>query len=157
MKTLISPTQVLRLAFGETEYLPPQSIRTADIAAAEERYVVPVIGRALHQSLLGGQYPDFTEEYLSAPTALFTRVVVQPQLEIRTGRCGATAPRPPEGQPPDTAARRALMRSLRAQARTLLRRAAGHLAAHPAQFPDYEPENNTLNRCSTDGNLVQIL
>lgn len=44
MKTLITPLQVLRLAFGEGEYLPPESVTEADIAAAERRYLVPVIG-----------------------------------------------------------------------------------------------------------------
>ena len=45
--------------------------------------------------------------------------------------------------------------SLRRQARTLLRRAAEHLEAHAAEFPGYDPDNNILKRCTTDGNLIQ--
>ena len=39
--------------------------------------------------------------------------------------------------------------------RTLLRRAAEYLEAHAAEFPEYDPDNNILKRCTTDGNLIQ--
>lgn len=155
MKTLITPLQALRLAFGADEYLPPDTVRTDDIAAACERYIVPVVGRPLYEKLLAGSYPAFTADYLAAATALFTRIVVQPRLDVRTGRCGTAAPRSTDMQPADAAARRAVMRSLRTQARTLLRGASEYLAAHPAEFPEYDPDRDILNRCSTDGNLVQ--
>ena len=54
MKTLVTPLQALRLAFPEGEALPPGTVAEADIAAAERRYIVPVIGRALHARLLEG-------------------------------------------------------------------------------------------------------
>ena len=144
MNTLISPAQAVRLAFGDGEWLPPEALTEADIAAAEERHIVPVIGRALHERLLEGQYPDFVTSHLAACTAL------------RTGQSGTTAPRTDYGSAPDTTARRALRRSLLAQARTLLRRAAGYLADHRDTIPEYDPDSDILNRCTTDGNLVQI-
>ena len=72
MNTLVTPLQVLKLAFGEGEYLPPEIIAEADIAGAEQRYIVPVVGRALYEKLLAGSYPDFRTEYLASPAALFT-------------------------------------------------------------------------------------
>lgn len=155
MKTLITPLQVVSLAFGDGEGLPPETVTEADIAAAERRYIVPVIGWKLYGRLLGGACPAFTAEYLAAPAALFTRVAIQPRLDIRTGRCGTTAPRSSFAQPADETALRALLRSLRTQARTLLRRAADHLAAHRDEFPEYDPDEDILNRCSIHGNLVQ--
>ena len=56
MKTLITPLQVLKTAFGDGEILPPATIAEADIAAAEQRWIVPVIGRKLHDRLLAGVY-----------------------------------------------------------------------------------------------------
>ncbi len=35
MNTLVTPLQVLKLAFGEGEYLPPEIIAEADIAGTE--------------------------------------------------------------------------------------------------------------------------
>lgn len=155
MKTLITPLQVLRLAFGEGEYLPPESVTEADIAAAERRYLVPVIGLTLYEKLLGGACADFRTGYLEAPAALFTRAVLQPRLDVRTGQCGTVAPKSAAYQPAGPQALRELQRSLRRQARTLLRRAAGHLETHAAEFPEYDPHENILNRCTTDGNFVQ--
>ena len=43
-----------------------------------------------------------------------------------------------------------------AQARMLLHRAAEHLRAHRDEFPEYDPENDIFNRCTTDGGFVQI-
>ena len=41
MNTLITPTQLLQQAFGSGEYLQPDTFSEADIAAAEERYLLP--------------------------------------------------------------------------------------------------------------------
>ena len=38
----------------------------------------------------------------------------------------------------------------------LLHRAAEHLRAHRDEFPEYDPENDIFNRCTTDGGFVQI-
>lgn len=156
MKTLITPLQVLRLAFGGGECLSPESVTEADIAGVERHRIVPVIGQALYEKLLKGSYAGFRDEYLAAPTALFTRLAVQARLDVSTGQCGTTAPKTVCGQPAGEAALSALRQGLRAQARTLLRRAGEHLFAHRDEFPEYDPENDILRRCTTDGGFVQI-
>lgn len=156
MKTLITPSQAHRLSFGEGEYLPPGSIAEADIAAAEARYIVPVIGSALYARLLAGDYPELVSDHLAAPLALFTRAAIQPRLDIRTQPGGAAAPYTDYGRPADAEARRRQRRSLVVEARSLLRRAARHLSDNRERYPEYDPEEDILNRCSLDGNLVQI-
>ena len=113
MNTLVTPLQVLKLAFGEGEYLPPEIIAEADNAGAEQRHIVPVVGRALYEKLLAGSYPDFRTEYLASPAALFTRAVLQPRLDVRTGQCGTTAPKSAYAQPAGDTARRHLARGKR--------------------------------------------
>jgi len=156
MKTLITPLQVLELAFGDEAYLPPQHVAEADIAAAEERHIVPVIGRALHAKLLDGGYPELVADYLAAPAALFTRLAIQPRLDIRTDRCGTTAPKSSWSQPAAAEARQALLRSLRTTARALLRRASEHLRETRRSYPEYDPDCDITCRCTTDGAFVQI-
>ena len=58
---LISPTRALRLAFAAEECLPPGTVAEADIAAAEERYILPVVGPKLYERLLAGAYPALAE------------------------------------------------------------------------------------------------
>lgn len=156
MKTLITPYQVAQQAFGDDEYLAAGRVTEADIAAAEARYIRPVLGAALHERLLDGAYPELVADYLAAPTARYTRLVVQSQLDIRTDRCGTTAPKPDGAQPAGEEARCRQRRALLIEARTLLRRASRHLADHREEFPEYDPRCDIFNRCSIDGGLVQI-
>lgn len=156
MNTLVTPLQVLKLAFAEGACLPADTVVEADIAAAEQRYVVPVIGLDLYEKILGGAYAEFRDDFLAAPVALFTRLTLQPRLDVRTGQCGTSAPKSDFAQPADEQARRDLVRTIRAEARALLRRASLHLRAHRAQYPEYDPLHDVLNRCSTDGGFVQI-
>ncbi|WP_300256578.1 hypothetical protein [uncultured Alistipes sp.] len=156
MNTLITPLQVLKLAFGNGENLPPDAFGEADIAAAEQRHIIPVIGQELYEKILSGTHAEFRDEYLAPPAALFTRLALQPRLDIRTGQCGTSAPKSSWGQPADKEALRRQCRALRSEARTLLRRAVAYLDSHRREFPEYLPEKNILNRCTTDGGFVQI-
>lgn len=155
MQTLITPKQAVALAFADGEQVPPGAIDQNDLAAAETRYVVPVIGKTLYEKLLAGAYPELLAGYVAAPAALFARVVAQPRLDIRTGPDGLTAPKSDYYQPAGEAAARRLQRSLREKARTLLRRATAYIAAHGDDYPEYDAEQNIFNRCRIDGNLVQ--
>ncbi|MCM1151260.1 MAG: hypothetical protein NC209_06490 [Alistipes sp.] len=150
MKTLITPLQALRLAFGDSEILPPETISEADILAAEERWIVPALGRKLHDKLLAEGYPELRTEYLAAPVALFTRALIQPRLNIRTDRSGTLAPKSSYGEPADDEALERLRRQLLRQARTLLTRATEYLNACKTFFPEYEP----AARCSIDGGIL---
>ncbi|MDE5851292.1 MAG: hypothetical protein K2H25_00610, partial [Alistipes sp.] len=93
MNVLISPEQVVRLAFAPDDCLPSELIAEADIAAAAERYLFPVIGRELYDRLMMETNRSFVDQYLAAPLAFYTRLLVQPRVDIRTGRCGPTAPK----------------------------------------------------------------
>ena len=117
---------------------------------------------ALEQIVRVGRVEENEVEFLTQGIEIGHRVaaddlraVLQPRLDVRTGQCGTVAPKSAAYQPAGTQALRELQRSLRRQARTLLRRAAEHLETHAAEFPEYDPHKNILNRCTTDGNFVQ--
>ena len=154
---LISPTRALRLAFAAEECLPPGTDAEADIAAAEERYILPVVGPKLYERLLAGAYPTLVDDFLAAPTALYTRAMIQPRLDIRTGRCGTSAPDSDRTRPAGAEPIRIRRRTLLAEARTLLRRASRHLTAHRDEYPEYDPHRDIFNRCTFDGSLIQSL
>lgn len=155
MKTLITPRRAAEMAFGDGEQAPAGAITTNDLAAAETRYIVPVIGPALHEKLLAGSYPELLTDHLAPAAALFARVIAQPRIDLGTTPCGTTAPRSDYYQPAAEVQTRRLLRTLRNQARTLLRRAADYLKAHAADYPEYDDRANILNRCRIDGNFVQ--
>lgn len=156
MNTLITARQVAELAFDAGEFLPPGAIAEADIAAAEERFLRPVVGQALCDRLREGAYSQLLDGYVAPALAACVRVTVQPMLDIRTGPYGSTAPRSDCFEPADEEQCTARLRALRRRARTLLRRMSEWLDAHAAEHPEYLPDENILKRCTIDGNLVQI-
>ena len=65
MKTLISPTEALRRAFRSDESLAADMLIEADVVIAEQRYVRPVLGAALHDRLLRGDDAAFVQDFLA--------------------------------------------------------------------------------------------
>ena len=156
MKTLIDSSRVVSLAFAGGEYVDPASVPETSIAVAEERWLLPVIGESLHAALAGGEYADFMEEYVAPVIALYTRLLMMPDMAVRSGQYGVTVPASSTFEAADTEQIRMSVRALRHRARTLLHRMSRHLDDHAGEFPEYDPEKNILKRCSTDGNIVQI-
>ena len=58
IKSIITPAEVIAAAFSDGEYVAPEAIAEADIVAATERWVVPVVGSALLDKVAEGEYAD---------------------------------------------------------------------------------------------------
>ena len=156
MKTLISQTEVLRRAFSSHERLPADLIREADIASVEACYLRPILGDALYERLLEGDDATFVADYLADAVALLCRNVVLPRMMHRCTLAGLLRPDPSESTPADVTAVTRDRRMAKQQGINLLRRAVRYIEAHEADFPEYDPDNNVLNHCSTDGGFVQV-
>lgn len=151
MKTLINGEKVIRLAFSNQEGYAPSIITQADIAEAESRYLLPVIGQSLYAHLIAGGYESMREEYVAPAVAAYTRYVVEPYLPLRCVGCVA------EGITTADNERLTLTReALRRKAATLMRRLSDYLNDHAEEFTEYSPEDNILNRCSIYGDIVQV-
>lgn len=156
MKTLITPHEVHRHAFAGGEPLAHDAVGEADIAAAESAFLRPIVGAELHDALLAGRYPEFVADYLTTALALATRTLIQPRLDLRTTQLGTLSPKADNGSPAEVPLLERLRANLRREAMLLLRRASNYLDDHAANFPEYDPHENILHRCMTDGGFVQI-
>lgn len=155
-KNLVTPEEVVALAYAADEHMPASAVAEADIAAAEMRSIMPVMGRALYEAVAAGAYPELREGYAAPAAAMYVRLAMQPLSDVRTGRFGAMAPRSSGYEPAERAKLLDLRRALRAKARTLLHRLHLHLEECASQYPEYDPASDILNRCTTDGGFVQI-
>ena len=153
---IITPAEVLRLAFPDGGYVSSDAVGETDIAAAVERWVVPVAGRGVCAAVAAGSYPDL-KELVAAAAAAATRLEIQPRLNVCTGQGGLTQVSNVYAEAAAESARIELMRSLRFEVRVSLRRLTEYLNENAASVPEYDPRRNVLNRCSTDGGFVQIL
>lgn len=154
MNNIITPRQVADLAFAAGEYLDPEAILEADIAAAQHRYIEPVTGRALAEALAQGRYDDFRDRYAAPALAMWVRVMVQPVMDIRTGPAGSVVQRTASAAPAGDNARAASIAALRQRARQLLRRMSGELERLAAQMPEYDPDSNILAKRRIEGGIV---
>ena len=154
MQTLIDTKEAIALAFADTGYFDPSGLSTAEIAAAEARYVLPVTGRPLYERMLDGGYSALREEYAAPAAAYAVRLLVQPMRDIHAGEGGTTGPYSGNYRPAGTQQLAEARRALRTKARAVLGRLSDHLAAHADDYPEYDPRSDAMRRISTEGGLV---
>jgi len=155
MNMLITPEEVIRLSFRESEYLRSTTVLEADIVAATDRFITPIIGQTMVEQLSLGDYRELMSDYIAPALAASVRLLIQPLLNIRTEEAGATSPRTDSTQQAPQSAMLALHNSLKQRARQLLKRVSDHLNKNADKYPEYDPKSNILNRCSINGGFVQ--
>ena len=155
MAEILTPSEVIALAFGDGEYVAAEAISPLDIDAATERWVRPVVGEGLLQAIGKGKYSELSEGYLKPAIALYTRYIVQPRLNAATSQLGLTVPTGSHRKAADEKAREELMQALLKRARTALKRLSRQLEQQAAEIPEYRSAENILRRCSIDGGFVQ--
>ena len=150
MKTLITAERVYALAFSTEEPYSASVITDTDIAEAESRYLMPVVGEELYNVV--AKYSTLKSEYVEPMVAAWVRYIVEPHLAARCCTCYAEG-RVTEAVNDHT---ELVLRALRDKAVALTRRLSDHLNSHSADYVEYNPKTNPLNRCFIYGNIVQV-
>jgi len=156
MKNLITNEQVISLAFGDGEYLSPEAILDSDIASATYRHIIPVVGTKLYEALLDGSYAPLLETFVAPALAMAVRTMIQPALNVRTGQLGLQISSSLRADSSTKTAMQAVQKSLRLRRQALLKRLSNHLKNHASEFPEYNPSDDAIQRCSIDGGFIQI-
>jgi hypothetical protein len=155
MELLITPAQVAQMAFRAPDFIPLEAVSEATILAAQQKFVRPVLGDALYRAVCGGAYPDLLADYLRPPLALYVKMLMLPRLAVQSGVAGVAEAASKNLARAADAKLRGAVRSLRSDAKALMRRAVEHLeSSSPGTYPEYDPDGNILNRCSTEGGVV---
>lgn len=145
MTTIITPTDVYSLAFSIEENYNVSVVKESDIAIAESRYLLPVVGEGLYSKLINGGYYDLRVNYVAPMLSAWTRYIVEPLLAERCA-LGHGA----------VAVDKQVLTRLKMMAMEQSRRLSRYLDEHSDEYPEYNPVDNPLNHCSIDGNIVQI-
>lgn len=154
MENLISPEEVASMAFAPLDHITTDDINPLTIACAQERFIVPILGEAMIEALLRGDYADLADKWVCPALALYTRALMMPALALRTSAAGVVKS---GNQYLDAATEnelRSLRRSTLAQATTLLRKAVARIESAPDHYPEYDPRMNIWRRCRIDGGVV---
>lgn len=157
MDNIISTSEVIELAFSDGGYIPQGVICKADIKAATERWIEPVVGRALLEAVAAGEYELLKSDYLAPAVAVYTRILVQPRLNAMSGVGGMTVSGSTSRKAAEESVRKELMSGLKTKAKSLLRALSNYLNDNAEQIAEYDKKYNIMNRCVSDGGIVQIL
>lgn len=143
MKILVSPSEVVALAFGSPNTLGESAIPPHSILASQQSFLLPALGEELYDSLTAeeedGSRGAFVEEYLKQPLALYVAARLLPTLAVRVGEVGVVRLAGESFEVVNEATLRKVVARLRAEADTLLARATTFLANNLDLFPDYNP------------------
>lgn len=156
MTQFITEAEIKSLAFTDGEYIADGCISQCDIRSVVERWVVPVVGRAVIEAVEGGKYEELKEEYLKPVVALYTRLEVQPRLNASTSQMGLSVAATSSRRAASDKAREELRRSLKQRAHQLRLRLSDYLEEHQTEIAEYDRKHNILNRCRCDGGFIQI-
>ena len=151
--TLITPAEVLALAFPPTECQREELVGTAVIEAARIRWLEPVLG-PLCTVLEEERYRNFTDEYIKPALAYYVRYLVLAECSAHVATFGVVQGHTAYAKtaPQETLA--LLRKQARSLADTLLNKAVAHVEDHPEQFPEYDPEQNVGKRVLFKGGFI---
>ncbi len=125
----MSPAEVVDYAFATGEYVAEGAITPSDVLAAQQRYLVPVLGKRLSEVVAEGGYSQLREEYIAPTLGLLARI--EAALEA---------------YPPTLAERQ--------RGKLFLQTLSEYLNASCDLYDEYDPEENVMNRCSLVGGFV---
>lgn len=161
MKPLISPAEVIRLAFGSNYSLHERDIPESTILAAQYRLLRPMVGRTLYSRLVSEEEatataPSITAlaERLRTPLALYVVALLLPSLAARVGSLGVVRLEGEGFESADEATVARLCSRLRHDADALLDEATDYLLDNPTLYPDYNPHADIRRHISLSGGIL---
>lgn len=150
---MITPEQVLELAFAANEKITPVSIKQTKIDAAQEKYIRPVLGR-LYDALLDGKYPELLDEYIRPALAYYVRYSVIPDLALKLNDKGAQTYYSEYANTATDKQRAEMRQQARDDANALLDKAVRHIAENRSRYPEYEPRTDIRKKITSNGGII---
>ncbi len=152
-KLLVTGEKVVGMAFPPHTGVTAVSVTDETILTAQEKFIKPVLN-GLYGPLLDGEYPELASGYIKAPLAQYVRMLMLPQLAYSVGIAGISSVKNANLEPCDGKALRLLCRMARANGLTLIKRAVDHIEENADLYPEYDPDENVLNRVDISSQFV---
>ena len=150
---LVTPDEVIELAFSPHDRIDPVVITETRIEAAQLKFLAPML-RGLYTALAEGLYDNFCREFIKPVAAYFVKYHIFLHLSVRIGNDGIIRLKPAESMPADASEINRLRRESRETAYLLLRKAIGHLKKNANEFPEFDPEPPRHKRPRVNGGIV---
>ena len=133
---LITPAEVLELAFPSNQYLPEEMILPAKIDTAQYRFLKPAFGN-LYPCLAEERYETFLGQFVKPALAYYVRYLIIDDLSALPGTSGVLQTEPDYAEAASEKNMEKVKRQAKEDADVLLRFALDYVEAHTDQFPEY--------------------
>lgn len=150
---LITPQEVIDLAFAANDMITPGSIKQTKIDAAQEKFIRPVLGK-LYDALLAGKYPDLLTDYIRPALAYYVRYSVIPDLAVKLNDKGAQLYASEYASTATDKQRVEMRQQAKDDANALLDKAVRHIVEKRNDFPEYERRDNIRSKVITNGGII---
>lgn len=154
MIPLITPQEVVNLAFNSVEQVDAGLVRESTIITAQQKFILPALGQTLYTKVEQGTYQGLCMDKIKMPLALYVRMLSVPMLVAQMGATGVMQHCGANFSTANTSQVNALMRALRVEADTLMQQMLEHVGEHPDAFPDYKAHESVFNKVVILGNLI---
>lgn len=134
---LITPAEVLELAFPSNQYLPEEMILPAKIDAAQYRFLKPAFG-SLYVCLAEERYEMFLNQFVKPALAYYVRYLVIDDLCASTGTSGVLQAETDYAESASEKNMEKVKRQAKEDADILLRQALDYVDTHTDLFPEYD-------------------
>ena len=152
MKLIISPKEVVDIAFQDSPNITEIRISETDIIAAQTKFIKPVLGK-LYEGLQNGQYPELMP-FIKAALANFVKLSIIPKLSVSLGNIGIVQPKADMFASANQETLITLKNAAKTNAYNMMKLAINHIETNPELYPKYSPNDNILNRVSIASGFV---
>lgn len=153
MRVLITAAEVVKIAFANSPGMDPSAINEATILAAQQKFIKPVVGK-VYQKLENGDANSLLEDYVKPALAYCTKILAIPTLASIPGNMGILAHKSDNFAFASEKSILALKKQARTDANAFLQELTDHLEKNPEKYPEYDTDQNVLNRISTNLGVV---
>ncbi len=154
MKTLITPAEVVALAFGTSNSIRAQQVSEATIVAAQRKYLLPVLGSTLLDDLLYGFYGEEVIEPLKMALALYVKRLMLPALAAQVGMAGVVRYVGEGYTDVDAVTFGRLLTRTKADADAVLDAVVDIMETNPDLYPSYDAAENVRHRINIASKVI---
>lgn len=138
---LITPNEVVELAFTPYDQIDPAVLTDTRIEAAQLKFLRSPL-KKMYAALVAGLYPEFCTEFIKPALAYFVKYHIFRHLSVRIGNDGIIRLHMPDAVPADSPEIDRLRQESRETANILLNKAFHHLRNNATDFPEFDTQEN---------------
>lgn len=154
MIPLITSSEVVALALPTGSSIRSVNITDAHILVAQQRFIVPALGRTMFDAVERGAYTKLLDEHIARVLALYSMYLALPELIVKLGSGGLAMPMLDNHVAPSAEQIREFRAQFKKRADSLLREAIQYISNNPELYPDFGSSESISGKVLNSGGVI---